>query len=151
MLYEVVYAAGPEELTAKVNKMINEGWKPLGGLAIGHYDGGESYFYQAMVKDDIVGIGRKNNAKAENKNSKVVCPYCQSTSIADIIYGELAFDDELEEALRNGEIHLGGCCYYPDSPKYHCNKCGKNFPESEHDPDWGIEFGVGEDDEEEDD
>lgn len=60
-----------------------------------------------------------------------------------------AFDDELEEALQNGEIYLGGCCYYPDSPEYHCNKCGKNFPESPHDPDWGVEFDT--DDENEDD
>lgn len=69
--------------------------------------------------------------------------------IAEIMYGEPAFDDELEEALQNGEIYLGGCCYYPDSPEYHCNKCGKNFPESPHDPDWGVEFDT--DDENEDD
>lgn len=66
---------------------------------------------------------------------KIICPKCQSTNIAYIIYGEPAFDDELNEALEKGEIYLGGCCYYNDSPKYHCNDCKKNFPESKHDPD----------------
>ena len=69
------------------------------------------------------------------KHTKIVCPYCQSENIAHIVYGEVAFDEELNEALEKGEIHLGGCCYYNDSPKYHCNDCKKNFPESEHDPD----------------
>ena len=70
-----------------------------------------------------------------NKKSKIICPKCQSTNIACIVYGEPAFDDELNEALEKGEIYLGGCCYYSDSPKYHCNDCKKNFPDSKHDPD----------------
>ena len=113
------------------------------------------YFESAAIIIYFVKLGRyidgisKDKTKDENKNSKIVCPYCQSTSIAEIMYGEPVFDDELEEALRNGEIYLGGCCYYPDSPEYHCNKCGKNFPESPHDPDWGVEFDT--DDENEDD
>lgn len=148
MRYEIIDSFDPVVLAEKINKMLAKGWKPLGGLAI-RYDGIETSFYQAMIKDNVVNIERKDKTKDENKNSKIVCPYCQSTSIAEIMYGEPAFDDELEEALRNGEIYLGGCCYYPDSPEYHCNKCDKNFPESLHDPDWGVEFDT--DDENEDD
>ena len=148
MRYEIIDSFDPVVLVEKINKMLAKGWKPLGGLAI-RYDGIETSFYQAMIKDNVVNIESKDKTKDESKNSKIVCPYCQNTSIAEIMYGEPAFDDELEEALQNGEIYLGGCCYYPDSPEYHCNKCGKNFPESPHDPDWGVEFDT--DDENEDD
>lgn len=61
------------------------------------------------------------------KSKKIVCPHCGSENIADIVYGEVVFDDELEEALKKGEIFLGGCCIYPDSPALHCNDCGKEF------------------------
>lgn len=33
-----------------------------------------------------------------NKKSKIICPKCQSTNIAYIVYGEPAFDDELNVA-----------------------------------------------------
>jgi hypothetical protein len=70
------------------------------------------------------------------KKAKPQCPYCQSTDVADIVYGLIGVPSEkLEMALSKGEICLGGCCCYEDSPKYHCNNCGKNFPKSEHDPD----------------
>ena len=58
---------------------------------------------------------------------KIICPYCGSEWIADIVYGEVAFTEELNEALEKGEIHLGGCCIFRDSPKYHCNDCKKDF------------------------
>lgn len=58
---------------------------------------------------------------------KTICPYCGSDHIAEIIYGEMVFDQELEDALAKKEIILGGCCIYPDSPAFHCNDCGKEF------------------------
>lgn len=68
-----------------------------------------------------------NDRKIIQKEKKIICPHCGSEWIADILYGEPAFDDELEELLEKGEIHLGGCCIFPDSPKYHCNDCKKDF------------------------
>ena len=59
--------------------------------------------------------------------SKILCPHCGSENIAEIVYGEVCFDKELEEALDKGEIYLGGCCIYSDSPAYHCDKCGEEF------------------------
>ena len=40
---------------------------------------------------------------------------------------EYVVNKELEEKLNNNEIILGGCCVMPNSPQYHCNKCGKDF------------------------
>ena len=59
---------------------------------------------------------------------KISCPVCKSEDVAEIVYGEVAFNDKaLIAALEKGEIHLGGCCIFNDSPAYHCNKCGKEF------------------------
>ena len=67
----------------------------------------------------------------------------ETKPIVSLLDSEPVFDDELNEALEKGEIYLGGYCYYSDSPKYHCNDCKKNFPNSKHDPDdnaliWAI-------------
>lgn len=68
-----------------------------------------------------------NDRKIIQKEKKIICPHCGSEWIADILYGEPVFDDELSEALEKGRIHLGGCCIFRNSPKYHCNNCKKNF------------------------
>lgn len=57
------------------------------------------------------------------------CPKCGSKNIAYIVYGEVCFDKELNEALDKGEIYLGGCIISKDSPAYHCNDCGNEYGE----------------------
>ena len=59
--------------------------------------------------------------------SDVTCPKCHSNNVAEILYGEVVLDTELAEALENGEVFLGGCCIFSDSPKYHCNDCKHEF------------------------
>lgn len=60
-------------------------------------------------------------------NPKIACPFCGSENYARYSYGMHILDKELEEKLNKGEIILGGCCISPDSPKYHCNSCNKDF------------------------
>ena len=51
------------------------------------------------------------------------CPECGSDSIAEILYGLPAYDEQMERDLDAGKIVLGGCCVSDDSPEWHCNKC----------------------------
>lgn len=61
------------------------------------------------------------------KNNKVICPYCKSNNVAEILYGMPAFTKKLEKDLESKKIILGGCCISNDSPQYHCNDCGKEW------------------------
>ena len=59
----------------------------------------------------------------------MICPKCGSESFATIQYGLPPFDDDFrlpasyQERLDKKEIILGGCCHFPDSPKYMCLDC----------------------------
>lgn len=55
------------------------------------------------------------------------CPECGSGNIAEILFGMPAFDKELERALDEGRIVLGGCCITGEDPEWHCNDCGCEF------------------------
>ena len=44
-MYTIIKAAEVAELVRKVNKLIQEGWKPLGGMVIGR-----AHYYQTMIK-----------------------------------------------------------------------------------------------------
>jgi hypothetical protein len=51
------------------------------------------------------------------------CPECGSGSIAEILYGLPAYDEQMERDLDASKIVLGGCCVSDDSPEWHCNEC----------------------------
>lgn len=51
------------------------------------------------------------------------CPACQSPHITAILYGMPVFDDDLDTALKGGEVVLGGCCIADESPSWVCNDC----------------------------
>jgi ribosomal protein L37AE/L43A len=52
------------------------------------------------------------------------CPSCGSPRVARILYGLTAFDKELEEALSQGTVTLGGCLVTGDDPEWECLQCG---------------------------
>jgi len=52
MQYIIAKAYDPDVLTKEVNKLIAEGWRPIGGVGIG------SSFYQAMVKGEEAKISK---------------------------------------------------------------------------------------------
>ena len=54
----------------------------------------------------------------------IKCPKC-GKELAPIIYGLPT--SEAVEASSRGEIFLGGCEVYPNSPKYHCYNCILDF------------------------
>ena len=56
-----------------------------------------------------------------------VCPRCASTDTAPIMYGLPAFNEELDRALENHEIVLGGCVVTPMQPTRYCYGCDREF------------------------
>jgi hypothetical protein len=54
------------------------------------------------------------------------CPHCgKSDSVIRILYGmptHEAWEDE-----QAGKLHIGGCCIEPDTPKWYCKRCEKEF------------------------
>jgi len=43
--------------------------------------------------------------------------------VASILYGMPVFDDDLEQAMAEGRISLGGCCQEIDAPTWLCTHC----------------------------
>lgn len=63
------------------------------------------------------------------------CPSCGSREIARILYGYPAFDRDLEEALDEGNIVLGGCLIpMPPEPNRHCRNCSSEWRQTRHGP-----------------
>lgn len=48
--YDVVGGFSVEILVSDVRKWISEGWEPLGGVVVTHYDGDPRKFFQAMIR-----------------------------------------------------------------------------------------------------
>jgi hypothetical protein len=47
-------------LAKQVNKLIEDGWKPIGGVAV-HSDSGFWWFYQAMVRTSSAPVASGNS------------------------------------------------------------------------------------------
>ncbi len=65
----------------------------------------------------------------DTEDTEVICPYCGSRNIANIMYGMPVFDAELRRELDEGTVALGGCEIEIDHPMptHHCNDCGEEF------------------------
>lgn len=57
----------------------------------------------------------------------IKCPRCGNKNTAPIMYGMPAYDEELEQAIADHKIVLGGCCISDSDPKYYCFQCRKKF------------------------
>lgn len=81
----------------------------------------------SAYKDMVVGLPYNIPFVVKNTRAQIKCPRCGSIKTARILYGMPAFDEELEEKINNGKIHLGGCCITGYDAKYFCNNCKKEF------------------------
>lgn len=61
------------------------------------------------------------------------CPSCGGPRVAEILYGLPHFTPELERALDEGQIVLGGCCVFGEDPRWQCADCGHSWGRLE----WG--------------
>jgi hypothetical protein len=67
------------------------------------------------------------------------CPACGSPRIARILYGLPAFSKDLEDALSEGIVALGGCVLSGDDPEWQCLGCGQKIDASAKRGDPGAE------------
>jgi len=51
------------------------------------------------------------------------CPNCNSPLFAEILYGMPDYDNDLEQAIEEGKIVLGGCIISDNDPDYQCLVC----------------------------
>ena len=55
------------------------------------------------------------------------CPKCGSKNTAPILYGSPVFSDELQQAIADHKVYIGGCCVSEMDPTYHCFDCNRHF------------------------
>jgi len=67
-------------------------------------------------------MGRSHSTKPTR------CLACGGTEFAVIVYG-LVRGPAVREDVQSGKVVLGGCMVTGNDPKWHCNTCGKRFPE----------------------
>ena len=72
---------------------------------------------------DLDGELERINSRRDNK----VCPKCGSWRVAPILYGMPVMDDEMQQAISNQEMYIGGCKELINAPAYHCYACRRNF------------------------
>ncbi|ASV29004.1 DUF1737 domain-containing protein [Maribacter cobaltidurans] len=53
MAYKILYASSSDSLEKEMVRHLNDYWEPLGGVAIGNFEGGV-HFYQAVVRRDLI-------------------------------------------------------------------------------------------------
>jgi hypothetical protein len=51
MQYTILGAVSLPRLSELVNKYMHEGWKPLGGVALGTYEEIDDIYVQAMIRE----------------------------------------------------------------------------------------------------
>ena len=55
------------------------------------------------------------------------CQACGSPRIARILYGLPDFSKDLDDALAEGTVTLGGCLVTGDDPEWECLACGRQI------------------------
>jgi len=58
-----------------------------------------------------------------------VCPKCGSKKVVPIFYGYPSAEsmEPLLDAVKRGEVVLGGCCIDGDEPALSCRDCGHRW------------------------
>ena len=59
----------------------------------------------------------------DHKMEKKSCPKCGSDDVATILWGLPIEDPELDKALEEKKIVLGGCVVSKNDPYWECNDC----------------------------
>lgn len=55
------------------------------------------------------------------------CPVCHSQRIAEVLYGEPCYNEELLRQEKNGEVIIGGCLVSADYPDWQCYNCKQDL------------------------
>ncbi len=75
--------------------------------------------------------------------NRPICPECNSTNVAGILYGAPFLNTELERMMAEGRLVLGGTTSGGfDSPQWCCNNCGARWRETDAAPSAPTEASV---------
>ncbi len=77
------------------------------------------FIHRSEKENDSIDTNLKNRYEEKPSN----CPICNSTRIADIVYGIFTPNEELETKIQSGERIVGGCRFDEDSPRWCCLDC----------------------------
>ena len=123
------------------NKAISltKGWVLIGDTFIDDLMEIEAFYGEELMVPDNKGRGRpffvEYKSKKKWQNGSVVavrceskrkprkCPACNSSRIANILYGMPEYSPKLERDIEAGRIILGGCCISDDDPVWQCADC----------------------------
>ncbi len=64
---------------------------------------------------------------------KLNCPNCNNDEIAFIFWGYPNLDNDIEKAVENKEIVMGGCLVSDHDPKWECTECHHRWGERDED------------------
>lgn len=56
-----------------------------------------------------------------------LCPVCGNSTVVPIMYGLPLFTEELNQAVAEGKLVLGGCVISDHDPQWKCTSCGALF------------------------
>ena len=73
--------------------------------------------------------GKRERKGVLGVEMKKICPNCEGTNVAEIMYGlpTQEFMEELDKEQNKDKYQLGGCCISEDDPAFSCNDCGNLF------------------------
>ena len=91
---------------------------------------GRKKTYAPIPEDEMkMDEGKSVDFILPEKPVGLLCPSCDSSDIAVIVYGLPAMSKEMEKAIADKKITLGGCMIYDGTPQWICNSCGHKFGE----------------------
>ena len=61
------------------------------------------------------------------------CSKCGSDNFSEIIYGYIKRNQEINQAIKEKKIQLGGYIISDQSPKFQCNECQFKWGSIEYD------------------
>ena len=71
------------------------------------------------------------------------CSNCNGETIALILWGYPQFDREMEKAVKDKEIVLGGCLVTDHDPKWECTDCHHQWGERDEDSVDSFDYDLG--------
>lgn len=68
-----------------------------------------------------------SDERLERPRKPILCPKCNSRSVARIVYGLPFFNEQESADVDAGKIVLGGCIITGDDPAWQCVSCGQDI------------------------
>ena len=74
-----------------------------------------------------MGTDKESSTRIDRAEKPEKCPQCGHAPLADILYGYVLMNEDLEKEVEQGRIVLGGCVITDDDPRWVCTECGQKI------------------------